>query len=83
MDQLLTLTLFFDHFSFANMHFLEHTIFHFLEDCDTVHPEDICFLLMYVMDMTLKVPSWMKVSHVIGLLIMKGTLIRQAIHHDI
>ena len=65
------------------MHFSEHTIFHFPENCVAVHLEDICFLLVYVMEMTVKALSWMKVSYVIGLLIMKGAHNHQAMHHDI
>ena len=50
MDQLLTVTLCFDHFShhFVTCVFSEHTIFHFLEDCCGVHPEDIWFFLIYM-----------------------------------
>ena len=45
-----------------------------------------CFTLnfhnIYVMEMTVKALSWMKVSYAIGLLIMKGTLTHQAMHHS-
>ena len=44
------------------MHFSEHTIFPFPEDSSAVHPEDICFLLIYVMDMTVKESSIMDES---------------------
>ena len=36
-----------------------------------------------LMEMTVKVPSWINISYVIGLVIMKGTLFLQAMHHDI
>ena len=66
------------------MHFSEHTSFHFPENCSAVHPEDIFFFHIYVMEITVKVPSWMRLSYAIGLLIMKGKLfIRQCIMtHD-
>ena len=70
MDQLLTFTLFFDHFSHPLVAciFSEHTIFHFLDDCSAVHSEDICFLLIYVMEMTVRVPSWMNLSYDFGII---------------
>ena len=85
MDQLLTFTLSFDHFSchLVTCGVSEHTIFYFPEDCSAVHPEDTCVILIYVMEMTVKVPSWMKLSYVFRILIMKGTCIHQAMHHDI
>ena len=82
MDQLLTFTLCFDHFShhLVTCIFSEHTIFHFLEDCRATHPEDICFLLIYVMEMTVAVPSWINCHMTLEFMIMKEHLfIRQCI----
>ena len=85
MDQLLTFTLCFDHFSHSLVTciFSEHTIFHIPEDCFAVHPEDICFFHIHVMEMTVKVLSQIKVLYVFGIVIMKGNCFHQAMHHDI
>ena len=77
MDQLLTFPLFSDHFSCPLVTCI------FPDDCSAVHPEDFCFLIINWMEMTVKVLSWMKLSYVIGLMIMKGKLFHQAMHHDI
>ena len=60
MDQLLTFRLFSDHFSHPSVTcvFSEHTTFHFLDDCGAVHPEDIRFLLIYVMEITVEIVTW-------------------------
>ena len=45
--------------------------------------EDICSPIIDLMELTVKVLSWMKLSYDFRLMIMKGTLFEQAMHHDI
>ena len=85
MDQLLTFTLFSDHFScpLVTCVLSEHTCSAFQMIALQFIQKTQVSSFLYVMEMTVKVPSWMKLSYDSGLVIMKGKLFHEVIFHDI